>query len=1118
MAEKTSFRIASIPGDGIGLEVVKATIEVVSKLAQALGTFNIEFEHIPWGTDYYKQHGRYVSEDALDILRKFDAGLFGSVGHPDVPDHVSLWGLLLAIRGPLQLYANVRPVRTFPGTKSPLNTAAEGIDWMLVRENSEGEYCGQGGISHIDQPWETATEVAIFTRVGIERIMRFAFKTARSRPRRHLTVVTKSNAMRYGMVLWDKIAEEVSKDFPDVTWDKMLVDAMTIRMVNKPESLDTIVGTNLHMDILSDLAAGLAGSIGVAPSANLDPTRKNPSIFEPVHGSAFDIMGKGIANPVATFWSAAEMLQWLGEKEAAKKLIECVEKVCRAGVLTADLGGTATTQDVVDADGHHAPVKMQFPVPASGPTEIGSLTAHSLEESEFVGSSSGVYFIKTVRRAFSHSLGPLDASSSSQGFPPPEDTLVGSGGLPSARRSTSLPAATSPTVQGHGHASRQWRYDPTVAAILGKFPPLEIARELMMMYFKVWHPLFPFLHGPSFLNAMEALCSERHQSATEALPLEEHRSACWTTIFQCVFNLASVLCPEIDFPRESRIESSNNMHALLGTLSCRHDILSVQALLASQLYLVAKMSLRTASTVGGCMLRSILHAGLHRCPYRYKELTSHDRQLRKRIFWSAYAIDRYLSQTLGLPLGIQDSDIDVCPPLASEIHIPGSYERINAIRRAVTPSTAGSSPISTEDRLRRLERSAYGQQPLSATPRHPAEDNEQHRRELVFASYVESGKLTGRAIELFHKSILVRSVPHSSVLFLVTDVHKWWNSLSIESLQQGGAHQPAAIPPTASPEDPNPAATVTTNPNAPFNFAPFFTVLYQHLILLINRPSLSLNPSSPEFCSGLQTCIGAAREILAALTTQQESGQAFFWPGFLSAAWMSGLVLAFACQLRQYVLSKGSQEISKCLTILETMAHQWETAKQCHKSLSLLSRYIHHHHQNTTDSTARRPSTDTPPLTRKRNLNDDLQQTSDHPAPSGRHRRPPPPPPSGAAAAASTNPPSNNHLSAHDPITATINPTNTTNNIHIDNDEGDARHRHPTTTRNSNVQAEFSLDAGLVGGDNHDRFTWGDDDHPGSTMSGFAAMDGVSADMMDLLQRSNFDDLADMFGQQFPTF
>lgn len=266
-----------------------------------------------------------------------------------MPDHVSLWGLLLALRSPLQLYANVRPVRTFPGTKSPLTTAVNGIDWVLVRENSEGEYCGQGGRSHTGQPWEAATEVAIFTRVGVERIMRFAFETARSRPRRHLTVVTKSNAMRHGMVLWDEVAEAVAKDFPDVTWDKMLVDAMTLRMISKPDSLDTIVGTNLHMDILSDLAAGLAGSIGVAPSSNLDPTRKNPSLFEPVHGSAFDIMGKGLANPVATFWSAAEMLAWLGEKDASKKLMDCVEKVCAAGVLTPDLGGSANTQGVVDA-------------------------------------------------------------------------------------------------------------------------------------------------------------------------------------------------------------------------------------------------------------------------------------------------------------------------------------------------------------------------------------------------------------------------------------------------------------------------------------------------------------------------------------------------------------------------------------------------------------------------------------------------------------------------------------------------------------------------------------------------------------------------------------------------
>jgi isocitrate/isopropylmalate dehydrogenase len=218
-----------------------------------------------------------------------------------------------------------------------------------VRENSEGEYSGQGGRSHRGQTWETATEVAIFTYVGIERIMRFAFSAAQARPRKLLTVVTKSNSMRNGMVLWDEVALKVSKDFPDVKWDKMLVDAMTVRMVNQPESLDTIVGTNLHMDILSDLAAALAGSIGVAPSSNLDPTRKNPSLFEPVHGSAFDITGKGVANPVATFWSAAEMLGWLGEEDAKDKLMGCVERVCEAGVLTKDLGGTAMTKDVTKA-------------------------------------------------------------------------------------------------------------------------------------------------------------------------------------------------------------------------------------------------------------------------------------------------------------------------------------------------------------------------------------------------------------------------------------------------------------------------------------------------------------------------------------------------------------------------------------------------------------------------------------------------------------------------------------------------------------------------------------------------------------------------------------------------
>lgn len=369
--EKNIHQVASIPGDGIGIEVIAAAIEVLQTLVSTLQTFDIKFEHLPWGSAYYKETGKFVDDDVLGIMRKFDACLFGAVGDPgtqkqlalhrilrlkayahsaDIPDHISLWGLLLALRGPLQLYANVRPVRTFPGTECALKNATNSdIDWVIVRENSEGEYAGQGGRTHLKQPWETATETAIFTRIGIERIMRFAFETARSRPKRFLTVVTKSNSMRNGMVLWDEIAREVAEDFPDVTWDKMLVDAMTVRMVAKPQSLDTIVGTNLHMDIISDLAAALAGSIGVAPSANLDPTRKNPSIFEPVHGSAFDIMGKGVANPVAAFWSAAEMLSWLGEDSAAAILIDCVERVCKRGVLTADLGGKSNTAQVTQA-------------------------------------------------------------------------------------------------------------------------------------------------------------------------------------------------------------------------------------------------------------------------------------------------------------------------------------------------------------------------------------------------------------------------------------------------------------------------------------------------------------------------------------------------------------------------------------------------------------------------------------------------------------------------------------------------------------------------------------------------------------------------------------------------
>jgi tartrate dehydrogenase/decarboxylase/D-malate dehydrogenase len=344
-------KIAAIPGDGIGPEVIAAGLEVLETCAQRDGGFSLKVEHFDWGSDYYKKHGVMMPEGGADKLRPFDAIYFGAVGAPDIPDHITLWGLRLAICQPLDQYANVRPTRILPGITSPLrHVSGPELDWVIVRENSEGEYAGIGGRVHKGLPEEVATDVAMFTRPGVARIIRFAFELARSRPRKKLTVVTKSNAQRHGMVMWDDIAAEVAKEFPDVEWDKMLVDAMTMRMTLRPETLDTIVATNLHADILSDLAAALAGSLGIAPTANLNPERKTPSMFEPIHGSAFDITGKGIANPVGTFWTGVMMLDHLGETAAAARLMKAVERVTADKALhTPDLGGKATTRQVTDA-------------------------------------------------------------------------------------------------------------------------------------------------------------------------------------------------------------------------------------------------------------------------------------------------------------------------------------------------------------------------------------------------------------------------------------------------------------------------------------------------------------------------------------------------------------------------------------------------------------------------------------------------------------------------------------------------------------------------------------------------------------------------------------------------
>lgn len=346
-----TYRIAAIPGDGIGKEVIPEGQKVLQALAARDPALQFEFESFDWGGDYYRAHGVMMPENGLDALRNKDAILFGSAGDPHIPDHITLWGLRLKICQGFDQYANVRPTRILPGIDAPLKRCTpEQLNWVIVRENSEGEYSGVGGRAHQGHPIEVATDVSMMTRAGVERIMRYAFKLAQSRPRKLLTVVTKSNAQRHAMVMWDEIAVQIAQEFPDVKWDKELVDAATARMVNRPGTLDTIVATNLHADILSDLAAALAGSLGIAPTGNIDPERRYPSMFEPIHGSAFDIMGKGLANPIGTFWSVVMLLEHLGEQASADRLMKAIEEVTANPRLhTRDLGGLATTAQVTAA-------------------------------------------------------------------------------------------------------------------------------------------------------------------------------------------------------------------------------------------------------------------------------------------------------------------------------------------------------------------------------------------------------------------------------------------------------------------------------------------------------------------------------------------------------------------------------------------------------------------------------------------------------------------------------------------------------------------------------------------------------------------------------------------------
>ena len=352
MSGPRTFSIAAIPGDGVGKEVVAAGRRVLDALADASGgRFAFAWREFPWGSDFYAETGRMMDDDGLEQLAGFDALYFGAVGWPTVPDHVSLWGLRLAICQGFDQWANVRPVTFLPGIPGPLRAGGPHLDWVVVRENSEGEYGGFGGRNFAGRGpgGEVAVQSAVFTEVGCERIVRFAFDLARTRARRKVSSVTKSNAQQYGMVLWDEVFARVAAEHPDVETESVLVDAMSAKFVLRPEDLSVVVASNLHADILSDLGSALAGSLGLAASANLNPERRFPSMFEPVHGSAPDIAGRGVCNPVGALLSAALMLEHLGLGDEAKDLQRAVEQVTARGVRTRDVGGTATTDEVTGA-------------------------------------------------------------------------------------------------------------------------------------------------------------------------------------------------------------------------------------------------------------------------------------------------------------------------------------------------------------------------------------------------------------------------------------------------------------------------------------------------------------------------------------------------------------------------------------------------------------------------------------------------------------------------------------------------------------------------------------------------------------------------------------------------
>ncbi|KAH8595747.1 fungal-specific transcription factor domain-containing protein [Bisporella sp. PMI_857] len=570
------------------------------------------------------------------------------------------------------------------------------------------------------------------------------------------------------------------------------------------------------------------------------------------------------------------------------------------------------------------------------PLEIGALSASSPSETRFFGSSSGVFFINTVLRAFADvpiNAPPLSGNTEQNTEPPDGNSVNDCLAEPSedtdipadpARRlglddSTILytTATTATTSYGRIHPG------------LGRLPEATIAKKLVMTYFEIWHPLFPFLHGPSFLNQLEDLYTDGSIVSGQC-DLKTIDNTCQAVLFQSVFNLAAADRPDIGLSPESRIKSKSTLMSILGVLATRNETQFIQAILAAQIYLIASMSLNAASTVGGMLLRKIFQAGFHRCPYRYIQLSQHDCEMRKRIFWCVYAIDRYLSQALGHPLGFQDRDADVCMPGNKELHTP-----VPRVTQATENSSPGrevllhlpdghpAHPDLTNPSGRSKSRTHQNRQhPTSGVGPFQIQSEQStvasHKKgDKILASYVGYGKIVGRALELFHTSIHNRTVGNNDILLLNSEIHSWWNQLPSD-IQE-------LCPPSGN--DLN---------ETEFSFSPFFNVMYQQLILFVNRPFLSSDPSTPHFQSSLQICIGASRKIISTFQDYPQRTRCFSAPGILSGIWMSGLVIAFACELDVYPVSKGFLEIEVCLRLLESMSKRWNNVRHCRNILEIL--------------------------------------------------------------------------------------------------------------------------------------------------------------------------------------